>query len=545
MSPQNYTPADYLNALRRRLKSIVIVFFVVMAAAILAATMPPDYYVSAAEFRIDLEGPDVNLIEPVALTNYADQYVKSLQQAAMSKDNLRAWLEESNAFANRRTELSENELVRKLQDNIRIELVFTSVIEERSGAEVDLITGFQPFVKADSPEAAHSIAENLANQFIAEDRTARMQRAAAASSFLLGQIEAKRGEIVELEEKIARFKEENAGKLPELLTLNMTVLERAERDLESIETEMQALQQDRIFRQSQLQEIRQGSVSAERLQQLEDDYLRAMSLYGPDHPDVLRIRRQVAALTGGGTDAISGMELQQLQMELAEAQQKYSDEHPDVKRLKRRIASLTSAESAGAIPEEQLNPQYLQLRAQVNAIDTKLVSLRTRSFELRQKIENIEARIATTPQVELEFQALDRDLQTAKLAFNDLRADLAQAQQIESFEAGDLGARLVQITSAYLPDRPAGPKRVAIVLVGLFLATTLAGGIAILLELADSKIRGKIDILRVLHTQPIATVPVIQNSIVRSRRRRQIITMSFGAVALIALLWLAASRTIV
>ena len=538
MSPENFTLTDYMNAFRRRRQVFLFIFLAGVTIAVLLAVSPPDYYRSGAEFRIDLEGPNVNLLETVALTNYADQYVTTLQRNVLTADNLRTWLEESNVFAEYRDEMTERELIGLMRDGIRLELVFTTVIDERAGREVDLITGFQPMFTADSPEATHSVAKNLAEQFLAEDRASRTQRAAAASSFLRQQIEAREAEIAELEKKTAQFKEENAGRLPELLFLNMTVLERTERDLENVQTNIQALQQDRIFRQSQLEEIRQSFASAERLLQLEDDYLRAISLYGPDHPDVIRIKRQVAALTGTRRGSASTLELEQLRLDLAEARQKYSEEHPDIKQLRRRIESIESGQSGTPSSEEQFDPRYLQLRANVNAIDANLASQRRRSYELRQKLEDLEARIATTPEVERQFQALDRDLQTAILAFNDLRRRLAQAQQTESFESGELGARLAQVSAAYAPDRPAGPPRLAIAMLGVFLAISLAGGVAIVMELMDSTVRGRRDIFTVMRTQPIVVVPVIENSVTRTHRHRQFFLTSFGAVVLVATLFL-------
>jgi uncharacterized protein involved in exopolysaccharide biosynthesis len=544
MPPESYTPTDYLNAFRRRLKVFFFVFLAILSIAVSLAVSPTDYYRSAAEFRVDLEGPNIDLLEAVTLTNYVDQYVTTLERSVVTSDNLRTWLEESSVFAKDRDEKTERELINRIRDNIRLELVFTGVYDERAGREVDLITGFRPVFTGDSPEATHSVAKNLAEQFLAADHSSRTQQAAAASSFFRKQIGSKEAEIAELEKRIAEFKEDNAGKLPQQLVLNMTVLERTERDLENVQTEMRALQDDRIFRQSQLEEIRQNSASAERLQQLEDEYVRAIALYGPDHPDVIRIKRQVAALTGAGGESAGSLELEQLRVELAAAEQRYSAEHPDIKRLRRQIELLESGQSGATSTEDQFNPRYLQLRANVNAIDARLASLRTRARELRQKIEALEVRIASTPEVERQYQALDRDFQTAKLAYNDLRQRLTQAQQTESFEAGELGARLSQVSPAYVPDRPAGPRRVAMAVVGVIFGLSLAAGVAVMMELLDSTIRGRRDILVALGTQPIASIPIIQNSVTRRRRYRLFLVDSFGAVALVAALYFAVAWAI-
>ena len=98
------------------------------------------------------------------------------------------------------------------------------------------------------------------------------------------------------------------------------------------------------------------------------------------------------------------------------------------------------------------------------------------------------------PQVEKEYLALTRDLQTQQLAFEDLRRRLTQAQQTESFESGERGARLVKVRNASLPTSPAAPPRLAIVILGTVLAATLGLGAAVLAELLDGSVRSGRDI---------------------------------------------------
>jgi uncharacterized protein involved in exopolysaccharide biosynthesis len=436
MATEDYTMKDYLNAFRRRSKLFFGIFAVVFGIAVAFAVLPPDVYRASAEMRIDLEGPNIELLEPVVLTNYADQYVKSLQQKVMTNANLRKWLEESDVYWHEGDDLSERDLIERLQEDILIQMVFTSVIDENKGNEVNLITGFTTAFVARDPQAAESIANNVAAAFLAEDRATRIASAATASSFLREQIDAKREEIVDIESKIATFKEQNAGKLPDLMVLNMTALERTERELETVQREIRTLQQDRFFRDAQLQEIRQRIGGAgTHLAALEAEYMRAIGLYGPDHPDVLRIKRQVAALTGSATG--DGSELALLETELTAAQERYSDVHPDVISLKRRIEALRSGQFGGDSSLD--DPVYLQLRAQINAIDSNLEGLRARAEELRTSQANLQNRIAEMPQVEREYQIVQRELQTATLAFDGLRERLSQAQQIESFESGERG----------------------------------------------------------------------------------------------------------
>jgi polysaccharide biosynthesis transport protein len=340
MNTTQFSIQDYANAMRRRLPLFLKIALPVALAGIVLATVLPDVYRSSAEFRIDLEGPNIDVLEPMFLTNYADQYIGSLRQKVTSRDQLETWLNEFNLYPQRREDESVGELVARMRDHVRVDMVTTTVVAPGSNKPVDLITGFRVAFDYYEPQTAHRVAERLAAAFIEEDRLTRTEQAATASTFLQEQIEARRAEILDLEAQLADFKEAHAGTLPEMMALNMTVMDRMERELEGIQTELRSLQQDRIFRQAQLDEIVQRSGSAGQLQQLEQEYLRMAASYGADHPDLIRIKRQIAALTSGAGSTSESAEIAQLEAELAAARERYTDEHPDILRLTRQIESL-------------------------------------------------------------------------------------------------------------------------------------------------------------------------------------------------------------
>jgi len=494
--------------------------------------------------RIDLNGPNIDLLEPLALTNYADQYIDSLQERAITDENITSWIEQTDAYSADRDSASLSELVGRVYENIRINMSTTTVASPRSGKTVDLITGFYATFIADTPKDAQIIAEKLAEAFIDEDRKIRTERAASASGFLNDELDLKRNEITRIEAKLAEFKEANANSLPGVMSLNMTVLDRTERDIQVLETEIRSLQQDKIFREMQLEEIRQSSESSGNLRQLEEEYLRLISIYGADHPDVVRIKRQVAAMTGGSTSTAAGGETGRLEIALAAARQRYSDLHPDVLGLQRQLEAARSNNTA-ATSGLDANPQYLQLTAQKSALDSRLGGLRNRITDLREKFDKTERRIALTPQVEREYLALNRDLQTEQLAFDDLRVRLAQAKQTESFESGESGARLVKIRSATLPKRPAGPPRVAILILGTVLAFAFAVAAAIVREATDGTVRSRMDVQSIVQTQPIAEIPVITISDSLDQTRRRAMYIGTGVILVATIIVVAWQRGLV
>jgi polysaccharide biosynthesis transport protein len=536
MSATQYSYADYLNAFRRRLPLLAKVAVPVVIIGAGFAMGLPDVYRSSTEFRIDLEGPNVDVLEPLVMTTYADQYISNLRQMVTSRDNLELWLDELRVYPELRDEEPLSELVSRMRGDMRVEMV-TTTVRSPGGKPADLITGFRVGFDSRDPATAHRVAERLAEKFLEEDRRSRTQRAATVSSFLEEQIEARRLEILELEGQVADFKEAHAGTLPEMMALNMTVRDRLERELEGVETELRSLDQDRIFRQAQLDQLVHKSASATQLARLEEEYLRMSSAYGADHPDLIRIKRQIAALTSDAGASGESAEIARLEGELAAARERYSDEHPDVISLTRRIEALRN-ETRGTMASMRTgpgeDPLYLQLRAQINAINTRMESLRQRGREIRGRLAETDDRLARTPQVEREYQVLLRNLQGAQATYRNLQDRLAIAQQTEALESGERGARITQVQRAYVPESPASPPRMAIVVLSIFMALTLGGMAAILAEGTDTKVRGSKDIFAILETHPIAAIPVVQNSLARAQARRRMFLYTGGFLVLAA-----------
>ena len=169
-----------------------------------------------------------------------------------------------------------------------------------------------------------------------------------------------------------------------------------------------------------------------------------------------------------------------------------------------------------------------------------MIELQTRVPALRKKIEDYEDRLARTPQVESEYQAVNRRLATARDNFENLQQRQVIARQTEALEATEIGARLIEVRAASLPRSPSGPPRIAILLIGLFVAGTLGFGVMMIAEMTDTSVRGSRDVAMVMDMVPLATIPVIENSLSQASRHRQVYLISVTvlvATAAIALLY--------
>jgi len=535
-SSVEYTASDYINALRRRRRVLLAVATPIIACAVVFASLLPDKYMSFAQIDINLEGANARTLEPIEVASYADQYISRLTDRALTRDNLLVLATDPSVFSASQNDLTDSERLAIIRSSINVSVRTQQVLSTSSGREVDLISGFQVAADGADPEFVFQVADYVAKLFLDADRFSRTERASSASLFLTEQMNLRESEIVDLEMEVADFKVANACCLPELVNLNTSVIQRAERDIENSQPRIRALEQDRIFLQAQLEELGQAESGTDRVDELEQEYMTLVANYGPDHPDVNRLRRELIALSSADSGSEGTLEILELRMKLREAEQRYSSEHPDVVRYRNELVVLESRRGVRSdVGQKKLldNPRYLQLRAELNSVDIQLAELKRSQPALRRKIEEYEIRLARTPQVESEFQAIDRKLQNARNNFNDLQQRAVSARQSEALESTDIGARLTQIVPAVVPRSPSGPPRTAIMVLGVFLAGTLGVGAMLFAEMTDSTVRGSKDIASVMNMVPLASIPVIENSSSKKRRQQQLYLIRGAALVVI------------
>jgi succinoglycan biosynthesis transport protein ExoP len=343
--------------------------------------------------------------------------------------------------------------------------------------------------------------------------------------------------VAQLESKLADFKRKNYGQLPELTEVNMSMMDRAESQLQQNETQMRSLRQERVFLAAQLEQARSQGPDAGGLRALEDQYARMRSSYDEGHPDMIALRRQIDSLKYG-TSAGSGTSLRsQLNAKratLAEARQRYGAEHPDIVRLQRDIATLETRIKNGERGDVEMSdgtPVGMQLRAQINAVDSQLGSLMAQNAQLRAKLASIEQNVTATPQVEREYANLNRDLTVSREKYEQLLNRQMDAEVSESAIVGGRADEFRLIQAPMMPAQPSKPARLAILLIGLVASVVLGLTVTVAAEALDPKVRGARDIRELLNVSPLVAIPAIRNS--RSRRQGmwRFVTATAGGIA--------------
>jgi succinoglycan biosynthesis transport protein ExoP len=520
-SDNNPEFAGYIHAIARRKALLFGIAIPIAVLAILLSIGLPDVYTSSALVEIDEPSSAQSLAETSGNNSYADQYVTNLKGIVLTDSNLRKMIKEHDLYP----EMADDPgaMLNRAKRDISVNIVTTPILDPRTGREREVVDAFTLSFDHREPAKAQKGSEWLVGAFLAEHRRQRQGRATNAAQFYAKEAERIRTQVAGLESKLADFKRANAGQLPELTEVNMSIMDRTESQLDQITQQMGALRQERVFLSAQLEQSRAAGPDAGSVRQLEDQYSRMRSSYDESHPDMVALRRQIDSLkfgTSAGSGSSLRSQLNTKRATLAEARERYGAEHPDIKRLQRDISTLETRIKNGERGDVEMadgTPMGMQLRTQINAIDSQLGSLMVRSAELRSKMSSLERNVTAAPQVEREYANATRDLTIAREKYEQL---LNRQMDAEVSEAAIVGGRADEfrlVQAPMLPGGPSKPKRLAILLIGLVAAVVLALTVTVAAEALDPKVRGARDIRELLSVSPLVAIPAIRNS--RSRRR--------------------------
>jgi succinoglycan biosynthesis transport protein ExoP len=519
-SDNNPEFSGYIHAIARRKALLFGLAIPIAVLAVLLSIGLPDVYTSSALVEIDEPTSSQAMAETSSGESYADQYVQNLKGIVLTDSNLRRMIREHDLYPDYEDETA---MLMRVKRDISVNIVTTPILDPRTGREREVVDAFTLSFDHREPGKAQKGAEWLVTAFLAEHRRQRQGRASNAAQFYSKEAERLRMQVTGLEAKLAEFKRANAGQLPELTEVNMSIMDRAESQLDQVNQQMASLRQERVFLSSQLEQSRAQGPDAGSLRSLEDQYSRMRSSYDEAHPDMVALRRQIDAIKFGtsvGTGTSLRSQLSSKRATLAEARQRYGEEHPDIKRLQRDIATLETRIKNGERGDVDMSDGTavgMQLRTQINAIDSQLGSLMARSAELRAKLSGLEKNVTAAPQVEREYANATRDLTIAREKYEQL---LNRQMDAEVSEAAIVGGRVDEfrlVQAPMLPGEPAKPERLAILLIGLVAAVVLGLTITVATEALDPKVRGARDIRDLLNVSPLVAIPDIRNS--RSRRR--------------------------
>ena len=591
---QSFNLPQAWSAVRRRAPPALITLFAVAAGAITAAFVWPPTYESTGTILIEQQELPSDLVRSTVST-YASQRIQETAQRVMTTENLIGIIQRYDLYSELRKREPREEVVAAMRKATSLQMISADVIDPRNGTPTKATIAFSLTYSNRSAQLAAQVANELVSLYLQQNIETRQKTAQDAVNFLQSESSRLTRDIDAQQAKIAAFKRKNENDLPELSQLNLTDLNQTQNEILETDTQIQSFEQQLIFLDSQLAQINPTAQvydsTGQRVQSPEDllkslrsQYARDSALYAPDFPDVLREKREIAALEksthGEKPESVLNdyrRQLEDAQTQLDDARHRYAPDHPDVIRLSKVVDSLqqkvregerttggssasgaaaaphavagtatagqgATTPSAGAAPNPSIfdpnadadNPTYVQLRTQREAAVNQKKALEDKRAALQARYDDYQRRLARTPAVEREYSEMLRDLTSDQNDYTDIRRKLMEADVADNLETERKGERFTLIEPPLVPEEPASPNRPLIIIFGCVAAFALALGMVSMLESTDGSVRSREDLQQLVSVPPLAIIPIMLTSLdLAARRRRRWYTLGGTAATLV------------
>src|SRR5438445_3172198 len=503
-----------LEILRRRRMLAVLPFLFVLTAAVSLAVFLPSLWTARSLVLVNRQAIPERYVTPTVQADIEARLL-TLSQEILTPERLTQIARQYGLYRNAR---STDDLVDRMRKDIRIELMDQ---REQRGRESRSFLFTISYTAANPVVAAH-VANTIASLYSEENGRMREQQAVSTSEFLENQLRELREKLQKQEHAITTYKEKNLGELPEQKDVNLRTLERLQQQLQLAHENNRRATERRQMLTNALGEI--------------DTTVTMTATPSAAGPSVTPADTAAARLN-------------LLRQELAMTQTRFSDRYPDVVQLKEQIRVLEAKveaekQAAAALPKAvagpkrvgrdlRVPPENAYVASLMTQLDQATVEAKTSAEEIRGingQIAFYTRRLENTPKHEQALAILTRDYDTSKELFKSLLTKRGEADMASELELRQKGENVRVIEPARLPERPAGPNRFRLLLVGLALALGASGAAVVLAEQVDTSFRRVDEIRSTLPLPVLSAIPRLttEQDRVRTLRQRRWATAAVG-----------------
>jgi uncharacterized protein involved in exopolysaccharide biosynthesis len=548
------TFSDYVALFRRRWMVTAVTGAVVLVGFVLYAYMTTPVYEATA--TIHVERP---IIADETVPEYADQQLVPVTQRVLSTENVTGVIDNLQLYSDVRATASIQDLVMKFRgDTVVLPTVVSTTGANNRGPTITYAYAIA-FRYSDAATSAE-VANELARLHVSENSAMRSGTAARTSAFLQSEAEKVGKQITEVQAKIASLLSQGGGVIASQDPMVAAQrYEQVDRDLAQIDAGLRAARERKdVYEAEALQTAKYRAIMTDgqtvirgedRLIVAQQELVAMQSRYSEDHPDIVRLKREIASLSGGTADyALLASRLRAsiaaTEQQLATAEKTYSEEHPDLVRLRKNLESLQkqladaeSRSSAPAVQQPPDNPIYLQLQTRIRTAEIEINELSARRSALYGRL----MQYSYDPDMDAKYAPLVRERSLLQEQYDGLRERYTQATLAESVESQDEGQVLKFAEPARVPRSPIEPNRPILILLGVLLGLGAAFGAAHLAEFLDGGVRGSRDIEALLHMQPLAMIPFIDSPADILHRRKTRMLMALVGLTVIVIIFVVSS----
>jgi succinoglycan biosynthesis transport protein ExoP len=451
-----FHPLDYLSVLRRRVWWLIapIVIAVVVAAALYMNL--PRQYKSTVTFGVSLPTVTGQLLSDAQRVT-PEERTRSINQLLLSPAVLERIVREEKM--DQHTPVTA--AVQGLGSRIKVRIpppdpnLPPGAVEQFYMDYGDL-----------TPQRTQRIANRLADVFVEESSHQRTVRAEDTAAFIEQQVMASHQRLDQLEGRLRSAKEVYMGALPEQTQSNVSMVTGLQQQLETTVNALRG-EQDRL------------SVIDRQLDAMKTGAATDVAVGG----------------VPGATVSAPAARVIALENELAAARGVYTEKHPEIVRLRDELAAARKDAAADANkPAEdrlvalRMDPSYRSLLADREQARLRINELQRQQTAIQQQIGMYRARVESAPRVEQQVATLQRDFDLEKQQYATLINKLRDAELTQGVEKNRGGERFTVQARAALPKAPSSPNMPRLLIITLLAGLCLGGALGLGLEYLDRAI---------------------------------------------------------
>ncbi len=514
MQEESNAPAksleDYWQIARARRWWILGPLFVCWVLVWGASWTIPATYRSETLILVERQKIPEDYVVPNVATNLQAR-LQSMTQQILSRTRLLRIIDEFKLYPTERT-ADTDAIVDRMRRDIHIELVESKDRRELSAFRISYL--------AASPQLAQQVAGQLASLFIEDNLQVQQQQSESTTEFLSGQVEEARKALAEQEAKIKDFKLSYLGELPTQMESNVQILGGLQGRQQSLSEALGRAQQEKLYLESLLAQYRSMQIAS-------------------------------SASGQGNSPLAVDQELTRLKNELADAEARYTPKHPDVIRLRAQLAKtqklkelidkgLAAAQKSGAsekptsVADLQAMSPMMQLESQLKANELQIRNTQSEVQQVQAQIKNYEARLHVTPVREQQLADLTRNYEQLQANYDSLLKKELQSQLATNLERRQQGQQFRVIDPPSLPQKPASPNRLQLSLMGLLAGLALGAATAVGLELVDGRIRSERELKTLVGVRVLTGIPRLSTPRQQRNAGRRVFAETCAAAFLFA-----------
>lgn len=389
-------------------------------------------YVATATIQVTGQRIPENLVrstiqeEPLARIN-------AMLGTILSRRELAALIERHDLYPGLRESVPLEKIVQKTRNDISIDEKPSIGRQARKSSQFYTVS-----FEDGRPDVAAAVANDVARRITDESIRSRSREASMTTEFLRTVLKQAETALREQNQKVTDFKRRHRGELPSELTANISKMDRLQLRLQSLSLQIAEA------------ETRLATLAT------------ATSAPTP------------------GVAASPESQLEALEQQLARELATRTERHPDVMALRRKIAAYKEAAGPTA-PEGPTTPPSRQ--SLVAAAQRTIETLKAQRAETEEQLRILDEQVAGTPAREETLNALEERESVLREDYLEFLRKVQDAELAQNLESAQQGERFSVVDPAAVPSRP-NPRWVYAALGGLG-SLALALGVGVLLELLD------------------------------------------------------------